>query len=313
MSDPLVTIVLPTYRRPDALEHALAGIAAQADAPFPWEIVVVDNAGDGAVARTVATWHVASALDARCVTEARPGASHARNRGIAEARGEVIAFVDDDVVPRPGWLAAITAPIFAGRCDATGGKVVLDESVPRPAWLADDRVGGYLTAFDPADNERDARPDEWLVTANAAFRATLLRDVGGFDTRLGPKGGSPMVNDDLVLFRRCLEQGASVRFVPTAVVVHELPPSRLRPRYLLRRAYAQGRSDWIVDAATFERRPLGGASRSLRWLAQELRQRAREMSGGSSVAMHAACDVVRSLGWLTESSRAVVRRRLARS
>src|SRR5205807_373924 len=100
---------------------------------------------------------------------------------------------------------------------------------------------------------------DYVLSASAAFRTDLLRRIGGFDPILGPQPGVPMVNDDIDLCRRAMRAGARIRYVPDAVVVHDVPPHRLTRSYLLRRTYAQGRSDWLLDRDENEARPLGGA------------------------------------------------------
>src|SRR5207237_3418961 len=119
------------------------------------------------------------------------GAAHARNRGIAEVGGTVTVFLDDDVVPEPGWLRALLAPIVAGRADGTGGRVVLDPAVPRPRWLDERGIGGFLTRFEPTEVEVPVGPREFVITANAAFATDVLRRTAGFDAELGPRGRLP--------------------------------------------------------------------------------------------------------------------------
>jgi GT2 family glycosyltransferase len=296
---PLATVVVPTFRRPSSLARALDGLARQR-APFAWEVVVVDNDHPPGAEPVVAAARSRLGVPLRLVREARRGAAHARNRGIAEAAGVVTALLDDDVVPRPGWLERIVEPVAAGRADGVGGRVLLDEEVPRPRWL-DEGLAGYLAHFDPAHRERDLGPEEIIVTANAAFRTDLLRAIGGFDPALGPRPGVPLVNDDTLLTRRLRAAGARLRYVPEAVVVHELPPERLRLGYLVRRVWAQGRSDWLLDRDTLLGRRLGGPHVALRWLRHELRQRLRDGLARPDVAVHAFLDVVRWLGFAREA------------
>lgn len=297
------TVVVPTFRRRAALARALDGLARQTDAGIAWDVVVVDNDAGGP-----ATSLPHLPVPARVVVEPNAGSAAARNRGISEATGAITVFLDDDVVPAPDWLRWLLEPIVAGRCDATGGRVVLDPAVARPAWLDEDGLGGYLAAFAPAGDERDLGEGEFVVTANAAFATPLLRATGGFRADLGPRPGTPLVNDDVLLTRRYVECGGRIRLVPRAVVVHELPAARLRPAYLLRRAYAQGRSDWRLDAAQLGRRRLGGARAPLHWLAVELGRRAAQRPRSVAVAFHAACDLARTAGSLREAAASTVTR-----
>jgi glycosyltransferase involved in cell wall biosynthesis len=295
-----VSVVMPTYRRPVALAGALRGLAAQHDPCLRWDVVVVDNDPDGDAGATVDRMRPELPVTLRLVHERRPGSAHARNRGIGEATGDIIAFLDDDVLPDPAWLVELVEPIIAGRCDGTGGRVVLDPVVARPSWFDELALGGYLARFDLGPVECPIGADGFVLTANAAFRAVRLRDTGGFDVRLGPRGRNPLVCDDNLLTRKFMANGGKVRYVPTAIVTHELAPERLSRRYLLRRSYAQGRSDWILDDDLYRARRWHGARPALTWLGAELITRAREGPLDPAVAFHAATDLARTAGAVRE-------------
>lgn len=291
-SAPGITVAVPTFRRPAGLARALAGLAAQTGAPA-YEVVVVDN--DSAPHPPL---HLPAGIRARVVHEPTPGAAAARNRALAETRSPLIAMLDDDVVPASGWLAALAAPVLAGQADLTGGRVVLDSDVPRPRWLAP-ALEGYLTALDLGPTARPLSTTESLLTASLLTRTDLLRAIGGFDPALGPRGPRQYVGDDVQVVRDLRAAGARAHWVPDSVVVHELPASRLRPGWLLRRAWLQGRSDWRVDRAALADRRAGGVRVAASWLGGELRQRRRD-AFGRQMAFHAACDLARTAGALTE-------------
>src|SRR4051812_31227511 len=140
-----VTVVVPTYRRPESLQRLLRSLSEQA-APFEWDAVVVDNDKAGS-ARDVVHAAAGMGLAVRYEQEPCTGVAHARNRGVAAAAGDVLAFLDDDVVPLPGWLAAVCAPVVAGQAVAAGGPVILDPEVPRPRWFDEPGIGGELPSF----------------------------------------------------------------------------------------------------------------------------------------------------------------------
>ena len=301
---PTVTVVVPTFRRGPQLAALLDALEAQVDPAH--EVIVVDNDAAGSARAAVARRPWATYLH-----HPTPGASHARNAGIAAASGAVLVMVDDDVVPQPGWLAALLQPIVDGRADVTGGRVVLDPGVARPAWFDEDVVGAYLTHFDLGDGPRPLHADEHLVSASAAAHLHLVRAVGGFDPELGPRGGIQLVADDVALVRALRAAGARVWWVPDALVVHELPASRLRPRWLLRRAWLQGRSDRLLDATAMADRRLGGARVALSWLGDQVRRRLGEGVWRPAVAFHLACDLARTAGWLRQAAARQPDRRVA--
>jgi GT2 family glycosyltransferase len=276
--------------------------------------VVVDN--DDLSGRVVAATAAASALPVplRLVREEEPGASNARNRGIAEATGSVIAFLDDDVVPEAAWLQRLVAPLLEGGCQGVGGRVELDPSTPLPGWFNGDWMAGYLAELDLGPAERDLTTDEWVLTANAAFLTDALRRLGGFDLDLGPRKGVYLTNEDVDLCRRFMARVGPIRYVPGAVVVHELPQARLRRRYIFRRMYAQGRSDWQLDRRVLADSFLDGVV-GLAW--PRIAYVARLMWDGPivnrAVVLRAVCELGRAAGMLREAAAAARAARLGQA
>ncbi|MBV8980199.1 MAG: glycosyltransferase [Acidimicrobiia bacterium] len=302
MSGPAVTVVLPTFRRPDALARALSSLASQDDPGVEWELLVVDNDASedaGPVVQALAPTIPASVTLLR---EAKRGAAYARNTGIEAAKGDVVAFVDDDVTVSSTWLGALTKPILEGRSEGAGGPVVLDPAVTLPHWVSRD-WRGCLSEYSRGDVEKELPEGDFVLTASAAFRSDLLRETGGFDPVLGPAQRVPIFfNEDVDLCRRFWAIGGRVRYVPEAAVTHEVPPERVRPRYFVKRTYAQGRSDWLLDREVNARRPLGGAKGILIHLERLLGDRAREGPWHADVAMGAALSVVHTAGFLREAA-----------
>jgi glycosyltransferase involved in cell wall biosynthesis len=292
----MVSIVIPTYRRA-SLARTLRGLAVQ-EMGAGVEVIVVDNDRDGSASSIVSSYTDGIDAPLRHIVEPQSGSAYARNRGIAEARGSIIALLDDDVEPCPGWFQAITEPITSGRADATGGRVLLDPEVPRPKWLDENGIGGYITSFHLDDTERDLTEKEFVVTANAAFDADLLRRTGGFDPKFGPRGRVNLGGDDVHVVRTFRRLGGRVRYVPSAVVIHDLPKARMSPRYLLKRAWWVGQSDWVLDAETLGERRFGGARVALDWYGRELRRRRAEGLVSIPVLFHALCDFSRTAGSL---------------
>jgi GT2 family glycosyltransferase len=224
---PLVTVVVATRDRPQSLARCLRALAALTYAPF--EVVVVDNAPS--TRETLAVVQQRSGQDARVryVRELRPGVSCARNRGLGEARGELVAFTDDDVVVDPGWLdgavrgfdrspsvACVTGLVPSARLD-TAEQRYFDRRV---SWA----LGCAPRRYD-RHGDLEASPlypytaGQFGTGANFAFRTAVLRNLGGFDEALGP-GTPAAAGEDLDLFVRTILAGHAIAYEPAAVVWH---------------------------------------------------------------------------------------------
>ncbi|MCU1594810.1 MAG: kfoC 1 [Frankiales bacterium] len=297
---PVVSVLLPTYHRPHHLPRTLAALATQA-LDVDWELVVVDNDPAGSARHQVESAGTDFAVPVRYVLEPRRGAAAARNRGLEEVRGEVVAMIDDDVVPAADWLRTLVAPLLAGEAEGSGGRVLLDPSVVRPRWFDENLLGGLVSHFDPIGPGRPLRDGELVLTANAAFRTAALRATGGFDPRLGPSGDRHMVNDDLQVVRDLQRRGSRLVLVPAAVVVHELPDQRISVRWLLRRAWWQGRSDWVLDRPDYEQRRFNGARIAVTHGLMTLLAQLREGRFDSAHVVRIACDLAKTAGRLAEA------------
>ena len=285
-------------------------MASQREPGLAWDVVVVDNEDPPGAESVFERAAAELRVPVRYVREPAKGASNTRNRGMAEATGDIIAFLDDDVVPRDDWLREVVEPIAAGRFDGIGGRVLLDDAVPHPSWLRGYQAA-YLAEYDLGDGERALAVDDaaYLLTANAAFDASVLRATGGFDPLLGPQPDRPTVNDDLDICRRFRSAGGVIGYSPSAIVVHELPPERLTLRYMVRRAFAQGVSDYLVDRERLATHRFGGIrGRGI----EAVRDVGRIVRGGpwrSWVAMSLVTSVSRSAGYGTEAVQTKLRSR----
>jgi glucosyl-dolichyl phosphate glucuronosyltransferase len=128
---PVASIVIPTRNRRATLVPLVEALLPQAGAANA-EVVVVDNGSSDGTAEALATLVPTAGERLRTVVEGEPGATRARNAGARAARGPVLAFTDDDALPRPGWLAALLACFTDDRVGAAGGPVVLRFASPPP-------------------------------------------------------------------------------------------------------------------------------------------------------------------------------------
>jgi GT2 family glycosyltransferase/O-antigen/teichoic acid export membrane protein len=217
-----VTVAVATRDRPGSLRACLDSVLA-GERP-PDELVVVDNAPERPATAALLGERYPGA---RVVAEPRPGAARARATALAAARGDIVAFVDDDVVVDRGWLAAIAAA-FAST-DRVGAVTTLIEptelETPAQVWL--EQFGGFakgsrrrvfdLAEHRPADPLYPYSPGIYGSGASMAFRADLLRRLGGLDPRLSFGG------EDLDLFLKVVLSGHRLVYEPAAVARHRHP------------------------------------------------------------------------------------------
>jgi glycosyltransferase involved in cell wall biosynthesis len=214
MADPHVSVIVPVRNRRALLATLLDALAAQTYRDF--EVVVVDDGStDGADRLAAAETRVA----VRVIRSDGAGAVAARARGVADARGAVLAFTDSDCEPAPSWLSAGVAAIDGGAAVANGPTV---SAAPRRL------LERSLTAGD----------DGLYPTCNVFYRRSAFDAAGGFDvnaaTRLGFRPGARAkglgFGEDTVLAWRVRRAG-NAAFVPEATVAHAVFPPDLRDHF----------------------------------------------------------------------------------
>ncbi len=234
-----VTVAVITYNRSRYLRETLAGLVNQAFPADAWELLVVDNNSTDDTGAVVASF-AGSNPSPRRILETRPGLDHGRNRAIEEARGDIVALVDDDIVVAPDWLAELVAPFSSAGSPGIG--VVGGEVVPvfpdgLPAWLEG--------AHRPLSFRADAGPlppGQAPMGANFAFPSSVFARLGNFDASLDRQGSKLFGGGDSDMIRRIRAAGLEVWFVPGAKVLHQIPAGRLTLRYALRHAFDSARS-----------------------------------------------------------------------
>ena len=220
-----ITVVVPTVTRPDELARCLDALLAGAVRPA--DVVVVDQGHDAGTAEVVAS-RVAAGLPVTHVRSALRGLSAARNTGLRHVRTPWVAFTDDDCVPTPSWLAAIHTRLERpDRPDGVTGRV-LPYGAPTPGtYTLSLRVSREPVVF-------RGRALPWVggTGGHLALRVATLRQVGGYDERLG--AGTPgRAGEDLEVVHRLLRAGAVLAYDPEVVIEHARVPGerRLATRY----------------------------------------------------------------------------------
>ena len=244
-----VSVVICSRNRPHLLRLALESLQEQTVARSRFDVVVVDN-GNGAAAE------MARAAGADVVLHVpEPGLSRARNAGWRAASAGVLAFLDDDARAAPDWLQIALQLLERWDATAVGGRILPLYDGPPPDWFRD---AYELRTW--GDDERLLLSGESFSASNLFLSRQMLDTAGGFDTRLGMRGGTVAVGEETALFDRLWQSsGLRAAYSPRLVVRHRVPPAKTTVAYQLRR-YAAAGDAWALNRGS-GRRDAGRAIR----------------------------------------------------
>lgn len=253
-----LTVILCTYNRSKSLINTLESLKQQILPPdFQWEILVIDNNSTDNTPQVVREFNTSSGLRVRYAKEKKQGLSHARNKGILEARGHYVAFIDDDAIADENWVAKIYETFQLYSCDCIGGKIYLKYEGNLPRWLTKD-LWGFLACLDYGDEvQRLESEEKYPVGCNMAFSKNVFETVGFFNTDLGRTGTKPIGGEEVEFFTRLLRVGATAIYQPGAPVYHVIQPERLKKSYFRRLHLLEGEVRGR-DIGTYDGRNLCG-------------------------------------------------------
>ena len=234
--DMKISAILCTYNRSQSLAKALGSLTVSIlPQTIEWEVLVVDNNSSDQTETVVKDFCQRYPGRFRYLFEPQQGKSFALNAGIREARGSILAFVDDDVTVEPGWLQNLTSALHDRKWAGCGGRILPARGFVPPHWLALDGpcnlVGALCAYFNPGDVPCELK--EPPFGTNMAFRKEMFDEYGYFRTDLGPFPNNKIGFEDTEFGRRLMAVGERLRYVPTAVVYHEVPEYRVRKEFLL--------------------------------------------------------------------------------
>ena len=259
------SVILCTYNRCQSLSSALNSLAVlNVPTTIQWEVLVVDNNSNDETQQVVKRFCQLHPERFRYLFEPRQGKSYALNSGISSALGDILTFVDDDVVAEPGWLYDLINPLFGGEWAGCGGRILPEPGFSPPAWLALQgplsQLGALCAYFDLGDVPGSlTRPP---VGTNMAYRKEMFAKYGLFREDLGPRPGSELRNEDTEFGQRLLACGERLCYVPSAVVFHEINEKRVRKDFFLSWWFAFGRG-FILET-----RKIPGTAETLKILAR---------------------------------------------
>ena len=299
----MFSVVIPTFNRDRLLAATLDDLLAQR-ADVAYEIIVVDNNSTDGTSALIHGYATRPGEVVRYVFEGREGASATRNAGIGAARGETIAFVDDDVRVHPGWLQAL-ADAYRAHPNAWGvaGRVILGLPERCPPWFdPGSQITEYLSRLNLGDETIPMHYPLGMLGANMSLTRDALSRVGLFNPDLGPAVSSHFYGEDMEMCFRIYRAGGALFYCGQAAVTHPVPAARLTKRWLRHRAYWQGRTvSRGIGYAHNERTAVKVIGRAALALRDSARALACYASGNSRRGVERELAVWLRLGYLQET------------
>lgn len=240
-----ISVIICTYNQAEMLQGALNSWLTVQKAESNTELIIVDNNSTHHTRKVVESFQSICPSRLRYVRETRVGLSFARNRGVQEASGSIVAFVDDDIYFDRGWLKAIVKAFNDNPgVDGAGGKSIPKFESDRPDWITEDLYQIYGSTGSGDEGRLLVFP-EHPFGLNMAFRKVVFSQIGEFNTDLGRIGNSLLSNEEKDIFYRMSLAGLKVFYSPKAVLYHRIPLDRMDKRWILNRIYWQAVSDVI--------------------------------------------------------------------
>ena len=177
----VVSVVIPTCNRVQSLKYCLHALERQTVPLDFFEIIVVDDGSEDETQDFIQTFSQICKRKVIYYRQNNSGPSFARNCGIRHASGKLIAFTDDDCLPTAAWLEELISALPNDKkCAGVGGKIVRKRN---------SLISRYIDDAGAMEHKEKHNQVQYLVTANALFRASTLDEVGGFDTKITWPGG----------------------------------------------------------------------------------------------------------------------------
>lgn len=241
----MLTAIICTYNRAKYIAPLLESISANDLSKTEYEILLVDNnCTDNTREICEAFSQAHKDVQFRYVVETEQGLSAARNKGIKEAKGNIIVYIDDDALVDMWYLRTIAEYMYAHpEIDAVGGPIIPLYETEEPQWMTrytKELLCGYLYF---GEKERPFPGDRYPGGGNAAYRAEVFEKVGLFNTALGRKGNSLMGAEEKDIFDKMKAQGMRFMYLPKMILHHIIPQKKLERDYFDRLTLQIGQSE----------------------------------------------------------------------
>ena len=235
MDSPALSLVICTRNRASQLGECLEYVA-RLQPTCSWELVVVNNGSSDGTREVLEQFAAKVVFPMTIVFEDKPGQGLARNTGWKAARGDLIAYTDDDCYLPPDYIDRMREMFENERVGFVGGRVELFDPSDHPISIKTDTQPGSREPYGYI-------PPGWLLGASLTFRREVLDEIGGFDPDLGP--GTPFCCDDADAQQRASFAGWRGLYTPNAVIAHH-HRRKAKDANALMRVYLRGGGAYMM-------------------------------------------------------------------
>jgi glycosyltransferase involved in cell wall biosynthesis len=262
MNKHFISVIICSYNRCERIKDTLDSLLLQEfDKSFEHEIIVVDNNSKDRTKEIVKDYIPKFHGILRYVFESKQGLSFARNRGIKEAKGQIIAFTDDDCLIDKLWLRNIVNTFLEYNADCVFGKIIPKwEGANLPKWLErNKKMWRILGTLDYGENNKLIDSEKFeFYGSNFSIKKEILSEIGLFNTELGRKGTLLLSGEDTEFFNKLLVSKKRIVYNPKVYVHHKVQEYRTKKRYFIKWHFFTGVSLAYRDHVKFSKKKFLG-------------------------------------------------------
>ena len=241
----MISIIICTYNRDRFLGSCLESLTSQSCSPSEYEIILVNNRSTDNTHQLCLDFSERNpGFRIRYFIEENQGLSFARNRGIREAEGDLLAFADDDAVLCRDYVKNLRDEFGGSGIAAGGGKILPMWEKSRPKWMSRFLLP-LVSVIDLGAEPVKFSGKKYPIGANMFFRREVFSQVGLFDTRLGRSGGNLMGSEEKDIFLKIRTAGLDIVYCPDIWVYHIVPEERTKMDFVKKQARGIGKSERV--------------------------------------------------------------------
>ncbi|MDR2835046.1 MAG: glycosyltransferase [Bacteroidales bacterium] len=245
MNNIKISVIICSYNREKYIYNVLKSVAENDYTVENYEVVLINNnSTDNTETECLRFQNDFPRMKFEYFIERNQGLSFARNRGIKEAKGDILIYVDDDATVNSEYLKTY-ANFFDQnpKISAAGGPIIPVYESEEPAWFSH-YTKTVLTGYKyHGDKEKEFTAGQYPGGGNAAYRKKVFEEVGFYNVELGRKGKSLVGSEEKDIFDKMVSAGMKFYYLPNAILYHIIPPAKLTVDYLKRLSCSIGEGE----------------------------------------------------------------------